>query len=175
MIVSRFSPKARRTGYYWGMLGSPEHIELPSGHSFRVLRWARSLRETEVILGPGAFAPVRGEGEHWHYHVAMELTLFTSGEGTRFVGDSIAPFAEGDLVLIGKTLPHHWHVRGRSAGVSVQWDFPIGHPFWAFPESRPLGPLFSEASRGLRYQGRPAEDVGTGLLELARTTGPDRL
>ena len=157
------------------MRGSREQIHLPSGHSFRVLRWTRSLREVEVLFAPGAVASVTGEGEHWHYHVETELTLFTAGEGTRFVGDDIAPFAPGDLVLLGEKLPHYWHTAGPSSGLSVQWSFPKTHPFWAFPETLALASLFKSAARGLRYTGRTATALSSQLHELARTGGADQL
>lgn len=157
------------------MRGSREQIHLPSGHSFRVLRWARSLREVEVLFAPGAVASVTGEGEHWHYHMEMELTLFTTGEGTRFVGDDIAPFAPGDLVLLGEKLPHYWHTPGASSGLSVQWSFPKTHPFWAFPENLALASLFKSAARGLRYTGGTATALSAQLHELARTGGTDQL
>lgn len=44
----------------------------------------------------------------WHYHSEMELVLTVKSTGTRFVGDSIKMFQAGDLVLIGKNLPHMW-------------------------------------------------------------------
>ena len=157
------------------MRGSREQIHLPSGHSFRVLRWTRSLREVEVLFAPGAVASVTGEGEHWHYHVEMELTLFTTGEGTRFVGDDIATFAPGDLVLLGEKLPHYWHAHGASSGLSVQWSFPKTHPFWAFPENLALASLFKSAARGLRYTGGTATALSSRLRELARTGGTDQL
>ncbi len=44
----------------------------------------------------------------WHYHPELELVLTMQSTGTRFVGDSIKKFDGGDLVLIGKNLPHMW-------------------------------------------------------------------
>ena len=157
------------------MRATREQIQLPGGHSFRVLRWRLGVEEVEVLLAPGRIVPMKGEGAHWHYHAAMELTLFTAGEGTRFVGDHISPFVAGDLVLLGEKLPHHWHAHGVSAGLSVQWEFPHGHPFWAFPETLSLAPLFKSAGRGVRFTGRVAETVRAGMNELARASGAERL
>ncbi|MES2573003.1 MAG: AraC family transcriptional regulator [Verrucomicrobiota bacterium] len=157
------------------MRGTREQIALPSGHSFRLLRWTRSIRQVEILLGHGASVRIKGEGDHWHYHAAMELTLFTAGDGTRFVGDQIAPFSAGDLVLLGEKLPHYWHTRGASAGFSVQWDFSSGHPFWAFPESIGTASLFKVAGRGLRFTGETAEKLSARLHALAGTSGPERL
>ncbi len=44
----------------------------------------------------------------WHYHPELELVLSLKSTGTRFVGDSIKKFEAGDVVLIGKNLPHMW-------------------------------------------------------------------
>jgi len=152
-----------------------EQIQIPSGHSFRVLRWSRSLREVECVLGPDQAERITGEGTHWHFHVEMELTLFTSGEGTRFVGDHIGSFSPGDLVLLGASLPHYWHTRGNSGGLSVQWHFPLGHAFWAFPETLPLMDLFRDAGRGLRLSGQTALQVAAWMQELTQVEGMEQL
>ena len=157
------------------MRGEREHIKIPPGHSFRVLRWERSVEEVECVVAPGCSVVTPGEGAHWHFHVEMELTLFTSGEGTRFVGDHIGPFASGDMVLMGENLPHYWHTRGRSSGISVQWHFPQSHPFWAFPETLALGELFDRAKRGLHIRGQTAREVGGLLLQLAGCQGAEQL
>jgi AraC-like DNA-binding protein len=157
------------------MRGQRERIETPTGQSLRVIRWSRSLLDIEVLLGNGRTQQQRGEGLHWHYHSAMELTLFTSGSGTRFVGDHINPFEAGDIVLLGERLPHHWSVRGDSSGISIQWEFPPSHAIWSLPESQPLALLFEQARRGLHIAGRTSKLLTPNILQLAGATGPDRL
>ena len=47
----------------------------------------------------------------WHHHPEFELTLTLNSRGHRFVGNSVAGYDHGDLVLIGPNLPHTWASR----------------------------------------------------------------
>jgi AraC-like DNA-binding protein len=127
------------------------------------------------VVAPGKIEKIVGEGTHWHFHVEMELTLFTEGSGSRFVGDHIGTFETADLVLLGSKLPHYWHTRGNSSGISVQWHFPEGHPFWAFPENLALRDLFEQAGRGLRLHGATAKRISALLHEMLQTQGVEQL
>ena len=44
----------------------------------------------------------------WHYNSEYELTLTLNSRGQRFIGDNIAPYDDGDLVLMGPRIPHTW-------------------------------------------------------------------
>jgi AraC-like DNA-binding protein len=48
------------------------------------------------------------EKSTWHYHNNFEISFITEGSGKRIVGDSIEEFQPGDLVFIGRNLPHVW-------------------------------------------------------------------
>lgn len=152
-----------------------ERIHITSGQTFRLLHWSENLHDVELVLSSQKRLRFEGEGNHWHYHEAFELTYFESGEGTRFVGDRIQPFQRGDLVLLGSNLPHCWHTRGRSSGWSLQWHLPPAHHFWSFPETKILADYFKSAARGIRFSGRTAERLCVDLCALAHTEGLGRL
>lgn len=52
----------------------------------------------------------------WHFHPELEIKHIVRGSGTRIIGDSLAPFTDGDLCVVGSGTPHCWSsapVRGR--------------------------------------------------------------
>ena len=106
----------------------------------------------------------------WHLHAAYELTLITAGQGRRFVGDSIAWFEPGDLVLLGPHLPHTWHSepgRGSRSGAIVirfEEDF-LGSEFFGRGELARIRSLLERSRRGLAFGGSPvAEAVAPALV-----------
>lgn len=152
-----------------------EEIQFGDASAFRLLRWSRSLNRVEIVHSPERAVPMPGQGDHWHYHRAIELTLIQRGAGTRFVADHIELFEPGDLVLIGANVPHYWHQRSASAGLAIQWDFPLEHGIWSFGESSALRTLTEFARRGLHIQGKTAELTRSRIEGLPFLTGMARL
>jgi AraC-like DNA-binding protein len=128
-----------------------------------------------VVLNPNRSVPLEGQGAHWHYHRAVELTFIQKGKGTRFLGDHIELFDSDDLVLIGSNVPHYWHMRGVSRGLSTQWEFPIEHGIWNFAESALLTKMFESARRGLQILGATGENTRRRLEQLPSLAGLARL
>ena len=152
-----------------------ENIDLDDDETFRLLRWTGRVNRVDVIRA-GRKRRIQGHGDHWHYHRAMELTLIERGAGTRFIADHIELFEAGDLVLIGANVPHYWHPRGRSAGLSVQWDFPHDHGIWSFGETAaPLRALATSALRGVHLRGETAHRTAAAMSALSNLAGLPRL
>lgn len=41
----------------------------------------------------------------WHYHPEIEIMYILEGTGTRFVGDHVEKYSEGDICMVGGNLP----------------------------------------------------------------------
>src|SRR4051794_34325591 len=97
----------------------------------------------------------------WHFHPELELTLICEGSGRRFVGDHIGEFGPGDLVFLGKDLPHTWYSqpaekssRQKARSVVIQFNEKfLGERFFETPEMSTVRGLFKRGTRGLQFVG----------------------
>ena len=55
----------------------------------------------------------------WHYHPETELTWNRQGQGMRYVGQSVARFEAGDLVLVRGNVPHTWASAPEQRGEAI--------------------------------------------------------
>lgn len=115
----------------------------------------------------------------WHYHPEYELTFIVRSRGKRYVGDHIADYRDGDLVLLGPNLPHTWAApaAGRThRAVVVQFDRDcFGTAFFRRPELRGVAALLQRARRGLHFGGPVSRRAGRELQRLPRQRGLTRV
>ena len=112
---------------------------------------------------------------YWHYHPEYELTLILNSSGQRLVGNGIADYGPGDLVLIGPNLPHSWRsgpveskVREVHSAVVVQFRHGfLGDSFFDLEEMRGVGRMLERSSSGLAFSHtRSGRQVAESLAAL---------
>lgn len=105
----------------------------------------------------------------WHFHPEYEIMLVLAGTGIRFVGDSMERFQPGDLVLLGRDIPHFYcsdeqyrekestHL-SQAIVIYFRDDF-LGEKFCDMPDMGHIKRLFSNAKRGIRFSGCVREEL----------------
>lgn len=120
---------------------------------------------------------------NWHFHREYELTLIVRSRGKRFVGDDIAEYADGDLVLLGSNLPHTWASEidapntgkpHRAVVVQFTTDF-LGREFFHKPELQAVNHLLDRARRGLQVHGTTRDEVAPLVIAMETMQGLPRL
>ena len=119
---------------------------------------------------------------NWHHQAEHELTLVRLGHGRRFVGDHVASYAPGDLVLVGSDLPHSYQsddlpvALHEALCVQFRPDF-LGSELVRTPEFAAAGRLLDDAARGLHFPVATAREVAAAtagwaaLDQATRTVG----
>lgn len=105
----------------------------------------------------------------WHQHSQVELVYTIKGHGTRFIGDSVEPYGNGDLVLVGAHMPHTWRSesKGRHKSVVIQFEESfLGADFFRHPEFTPIAALIKAASGGIKFDEADAEILGPRISAL---------
>ncbi|WP_109830989.1 AraC family transcriptional regulator [Reichenbachiella versicolor] len=97
----------------------------------------------------------------WHFHPQYELTYMIQSTGIRYVGDSMHPFEKGDLVLVGRNVPHSWKTIDTKSEhvkcVIIQWDESLLKDWLEKPELTAIKALLQKSSHGVAF------DIGTAL------------
>jgi AraC-like DNA-binding protein len=116
---------------------------------------------------------------YWHHHPEYEITFIEYGSGTRFIGDHIAPFASGDMVLVGSDLPHTWVSEAPGASHYKAWvlQFPTAfvESICKWPELAVLAKLFSKSECGLLFSGHNPDDMKALMQRISLESGFERL
>jgi AraC-like DNA-binding protein len=118
----------------------------------------------------------------WHYHPEFELTLTLNSRGQRYIGDSIADYDDGDLVLLGPSLPHTWCSSerlhdGAPHVALVMWfteDWAAGITD-RLAEMQPVAAMLARAGRGIVFSRAASEGVRPMVETFPSREPADRL
>lgn len=120
----------------------------------------------------------------WHFHSEFEIVYILKSSGKRFIADSIEPFSEGDITLMGSNLPHFWksddsvesndskHVN--AIVVQFHKDF-FSDEINSYPEFHRISELLKKASRGIHFPPSATEKLGRMLKRLLKMNGLERM
>lgn len=122
---------------------------------------------------------------NWHFHPEYQLFVVLHGKGTRFIGDSIRPFKEGDMVFTGPNLPHVWRSDAQyfdkshslqTEGVVIYFheNF-LGDSLLRKEEMEKIQGLFFRASTGLEIRGDTNKRISQMMLDLLHLQGASSL
>ena len=122
---------------------------------------------------------------NWHFHPEYQLFIVIKGRGTRFVGDNVASFKEGDLIFIGPNLPHLWrsdpeYFAGNkdliTEGIVIYFhESLLSEMFLEKEENRLIKQLFMRSSRGIKIGKEAVADIRSKMELLLNLKGFERI
>ncbi len=121
----------------------------------------------------------------WHYHAQYELIFISKSFGIRFVGDSVAKFTPGDLVLVGPHLPHLWRNdpsyytaddtnKVKTIVIKFTKDF-IGAGNFNIPEFSDINQLLEQSRFGIHFGEKVSEKLHNDLIEIVELRPVEQL
>lgn len=134
----------------------------------------------KIIPPPERSIVIKGDAiawdNPWHYHPEIELLYCLRGKGTNFIGNSIRNIEEGELLLIGKNLPHtrqrdkayyqdQCAPEPESIVIQFREEF-LGKDFFSVREFLHIKELFNRALHGLQFTGITRDSVAAKLQSL---------
>ncbi len=136
-----------------------------------------------------SFAVRRVKAPHFniqfHFHPEYELVLILKSEGKRFVGDSIANFYPGDLVLVGSNVPHWYRndavyyegrdeIKAESIVIQFSKDF-LGDAFLNKPETIKIREILNKSAFGLVINGTTKYKLTKMIVEMLEMSSMEKI
>lgn len=121
--------------------------------------------------------------KRFHYHEQIEVVAIVKSTGTRFVGDNISFFEPGEIVVIGKNLPHMWQNsdqyfdtdnQDQAEAVTIHLGLNFSeNNFLDIPENSEISNLINNSIRGILFKNSPK--IFQKISELNNEKGYNRL
>jgi AraC-like DNA-binding protein len=122
---------------------------------------------------------------NWHFHTEYQLFVVLKGTGTRFIGDHMQNFREGDMVFTGPDLPHLWkndkvyhqgeHQLETHGLVIYLPDNFLNNSVFQLEEFEGISTMLKKSVRGIEIQGETNILVRQMMLELLHLKGIKRI
>lgn len=121
----------------------------------------------------------------WHFHKEYELIAIHKGKGTKFIGDNVSLFEEGDLSLIGSNIPHLYRNNqdfyDASHNLSTELSYIhftkefLGRQFFEIPEMTQTNRLLEKSALALEIHGKTRETVISLMIKMNEQSPARRL
>jgi len=116
----------------------------------------------------------------WHAHSEYQLFLVIEGSGTKFIGNTMKSFANGDLTFIGPNIPHLWRSEDcyfdpqsnkSSIGLVIYLNGSALEKFIEKEEFNQLKTLLGKVRRGMEVHGATADEIIELMQDLLHMHG----
>lgn len=118
---------------------------------------------------------------NWHFHSEYQLFTVLKGRGTRFIGDHMQAFKEGDMVFTGPNLPHLWRSDNsyfdsknglETHGIVIYFpnDF-LGNSVFEMDEFAEIAQVLQKSDRGIEINGKTNQTIRLMMQELVNMKG----
>ena len=111
----------------------------------------------------------------FHFHQEYELVYIVNGEGTRFIGNSIENFEQGDMIFVGPNIGHMWKSEqsenSDAEAIVVQFSDELLASLIETPEFRKIKSLLEKSNSGLKIYGKLKENIFEKMHELLDCRG----
>ena len=118
---------------------------------------------------------------NWHFHSEFQLFVVLKGSGTRFIGDHMQAFKEGDMVLTGPNLPHLWKNDKAyhnplnelyTHGIVIYFpDNFLFESIFKLQEFEGIAQMLRKSSRGIQVLGSTNQKIKSLMVEMLHLHG----
>lgn len=120
----------------------------------------------------------------WHSHSEYQLFLVLRGTGTKFIGNTVKPFGEGDITFLGPDVPHLWRSdssyfnkgnKQHTQGLVIYFKEDFISDLLLKEEMQQIQMLLKKAKRGIEYYGQTAELLSVMMKKIITAHGAESL
>jgi AraC-like DNA-binding protein len=122
--------------------------------------------------------------DKFHHHREVQITWIQKSHGSLLMGNTIATFAENDLLVIGANVPHSFrndeifyqkNKKLAAEATSILFDEnAFGKYFFDLPEMKNIKNFIKNADKGYRINGKTKEEIIAQLKVMEEKNGTER-